>query len=61
MELKHIDIAHLSVSALNMRGTRKAPDIANILPSVRARTDAVASLVALPAAPAEAEPLRHVA
>ncbi|WP_260926735.1 ParB/RepB/Spo0J family partition protein [Novosphingobium sp. 9] len=37
MELKHIDITRLSVSSLNMRGTRKACDIANILPSVRAR------------------------
>ncbi len=37
MELKHIELARLSVSDLNMRGTRKACDIANILPSVRAR------------------------
>jgi ParB family chromosome partitioning protein len=37
MELKHIDIAHLSVSSANMRGGKKAPDLANILPSVRAR------------------------
>jgi ParB family chromosome partitioning protein len=37
MELKHIDIAKLSVSPVNMRGTKKAPDLANILPSVRAR------------------------
>lgn len=37
MELKHIDITRLSVSSLNMRGTRKTCDIANILPSVRAR------------------------
>lgn len=37
MELKHIELARLSVSGLNMRGTRKACDIANILPSVRAR------------------------
>jgi ParB family chromosome partitioning protein len=36
MELKHIDIANLSVSAANMRGKGKA-EIANILPSVRAR------------------------
>jgi ParB family chromosome partitioning protein len=36
MELKHIDIARLTVSAANMRGKGKA-DIANILPSVRAR------------------------
>jgi len=37
MLLKHIALAHLSVSPTNMRAGRKAPDIANILPSVRAR------------------------
>ena len=37
MELKHIDIARLSVSPVNMRGGKKAPDLTNILPSVRAR------------------------
>lgn len=37
MELKHIDIASLSVSSANMRGGEKAPDLTNILPSVRAR------------------------
>ncbi len=37
MELKHIDIAKLSVSPVNMRGVKKAPDLTNILPSVRAR------------------------
>lgn len=37
MELKHIDIASLSVSPANMRGVKKAPDLTNILPSVRAR------------------------
>lgn len=37
MELKHIDIARLSVSSANMRGGKKAPDLTNILPSVRAR------------------------
>jgi len=37
MELKHIDIACLSVSLANMRGVKKAPDLTNILPSVRAR------------------------
>ncbi|KMS58245.1 ParB/RepB/Spo0J family partition protein [Sphingobium cupriresistens] len=37
MELKHIDIANLAVSATNMRGIKKAPDLTNILPSVRAR------------------------
>ncbi|WP_109808759.1 ParB/RepB/Spo0J family partition protein [Sphingosinithalassobacter portus] len=37
MELKHIDIANLSVSPVNMRGVKKTPDLTNILPSVRAR------------------------
>ena len=37
MELMHIDLARLSVSSLNMRGTKKTCDIANILPSVRVR------------------------
>ena len=37
MELKHIDIANLSVSSANMRGVAKKPDLANILPSVRTR------------------------
>lgn len=37
MELKHIDLACLSVSPANMRGVKKAPDLTNILPSVRAR------------------------
>ncbi|RVT93137.1 ParB/RepB/Spo0J family partition protein [Sphingomonas crocodyli] len=37
MELRHIDIACLSVSPVNMRGTRKASDLSNILPSIRAR------------------------
>ncbi len=36
MQLRHIAIANLTVSAANMRGRGKA-DIANILPSVRAR------------------------
>ncbi|HKC02761.1 MAG TPA: ParB N-terminal domain-containing protein [Sphingomicrobium sp.] len=36
MQLRHIDIANLTVSTANMRGKGKV-DIANILPSVRAR------------------------
>jgi ParB family chromosome partitioning protein len=36
MQLRHIDIANLTVSAANMRGRGKV-DIGNILPSVRAR------------------------
>ncbi|RZF64311.1 ParB/RepB/Spo0J family partition protein [Sphingomonas populi] len=37
MELKHIDIANLSVSPANMRVKGKPVDLSNILPSVRAR------------------------
>jgi len=37
MELVHLDLAQLSVSSANMRHGRKAPDISNILPSVRER------------------------
>jgi ParB family chromosome partitioning protein len=37
MELRHIDLGCLSVSPANMRDGRKAPDLTNILPSVRAR------------------------
>ena len=37
MELKHIDLSCLSVSPANMRVKGKAPDLTNILPSVRAR------------------------
>src|SRR3954449_7681350 len=36
MQLRHIDIVNLTVSTANMRGKGKV-DIANILPSVRAR------------------------
>lgn len=37
MELRHIALADLSVSPANMRAKGKNPDIADILPSVRAR------------------------
>src|SRR3546814_8800798 len=37
MELRHIDIANLSVSSANMRAKGKSPDLASILPSVRTR------------------------
>jgi ParB family chromosome partitioning protein len=37
MELKHIALANLSISAANMRARGSKPDIANILPSIRAR------------------------
>jgi hypothetical protein len=36
MQLRHIDLTNLTISAANMRGKTK-PDIDNILPSVRAR------------------------
>lgn len=35
MDLKHIPVDQLKVSRLNMRHGRKAPDIADILPSIR--------------------------
>ena len=44
MQLKHIDIAKLALSAANMRA-KGGPDIANILPSVRARGILVPSIV----------------
>jgi len=37
MELAHIPLDQLKVSALNMRHGREAPDISDILPSIRAR------------------------
>lgn len=37
MELKHIALSQLSVSSANMRVRGSAPDLTNILPSVRAR------------------------
>jgi len=37
MELAHIPLDHLKISHLNMRHGRKAPDISDILPSIRAR------------------------
>lgn len=50
MELRHIDIANLTVSTANMRGKGK-PDIANILPSVRARGILVPLIVRANGAP----------
>ncbi|MCC6915667.1 MAG: ParB/RepB/Spo0J family partition protein [Rhodospirillaceae bacterium] len=35
MQLAHIPIENLSISALNMRDSKKAPDISDILPSIR--------------------------
>ena len=37
MELRHIPLEQLHISPLNMRHGKKAPDIADILPSIRAR------------------------
>lgn len=37
MQLAHIPIEQLKVSALNMRHSRKAPDVSDILPSIRAK------------------------
>ena len=37
MELQHIPLDQLKVSALNMRHARKAPDVSDILPSIWAR------------------------
>jgi hypothetical protein len=37
MKLTHIALAQLTESRANMRSGRKPPDIANILPSIRAR------------------------
>jgi ParB family transcriptional regulator, chromosome partitioning protein len=45
MKLDFIDLGKLSVSPANMRGGKKAPDISDILPSVRARGVLVPVLV----------------
>jgi ParB family chromosome partitioning protein len=45
MQLTHIDLSKLSISALNMRHARKPPDTGDILPSVRARGILVPLLV----------------
>ncbi|MFD1984386.1 ParB/RepB/Spo0J family partition protein [Mesorhizobium newzealandense] len=37
MQLAHIAIDRLNISAVNMRHARRAPDVSGILPSVRAR------------------------
>lgn len=55
MELKHIDIAKLSVSPVNMRGVKKTPDLTNILPSVRARGVLVPLIVRAKPCPEPAE------
>ncbi|HIP79791.1 MAG TPA: ParB/RepB/Spo0J family partition protein, partial [Kiloniellaceae bacterium] len=45
MELQHIEIDKLKVAGVNMRHGKKAPDISDILPSVRARGVLVPLLV----------------
>lgn len=45
MQLAHIDFSKLSISALNMRHAKRAPDISDILPSIRARGVLVPLLV----------------
>ena len=45
MELQHIEIGRLKVAGVNMRHGRKAPDIVDILPSVKARGVLVPLLV----------------
>lgn len=45
MQLTHIDLGKLSVAAVNMRHCRKAPDVSDILPSIRARGVLVPLLV----------------
>jgi ParB family chromosome partitioning protein len=45
MKLDFIDLGKLSVSSANMRSGRKAPDISDILPSIRARGILVPLLV----------------
>jgi ParB family chromosome partitioning protein len=45
MQLGHIEFSKLSISALNMRHGKKAPDVSDILPSIRARGILVPLLV----------------
>jgi len=45
MQLAHIEFERLSISPLNMRHGRRAPDISDILPSIRARGVLVPLLV----------------
>ena len=37
MELRHIELSNLHISPLNMRHQKKAPDVSDILPSIRER------------------------
>ncbi len=45
MQLAHIDLGRLCISALNMRNGKKPPEISDILPSIRARGVLVPLLV----------------
>jgi ParB family chromosome partitioning protein len=45
MELGHVEFGKLNISATNMRHGKKAPDVSDILPSVRARGILVPLLV----------------
>jgi len=45
MQLEHISLDHLKISALNMRHARRTPDVSDILPSVKARGVLVPLLV----------------
>ena len=45
MELTHIDLGQLSIAAVNMRHGKRAPNISDILPSIRARGVLVPLLV----------------
>ena len=45
MQLTHIDLGRLSIAAVNMRHGKRAPDISDILPSIRARGVLVPLLV----------------
>jgi ParB family chromosome partitioning protein len=55
MQLIHVELERLSVSSANMRASKKAPDINDILPSVRARGILVPLLVRPNGAPDQFE------
>jgi ParB family chromosome partitioning protein len=55
MQLQHIALANLAVSALNMRHGKHVPDIADILPSIRTRGVLVPLLVRPNGAPDQYE------
>ena len=55
MQLENIALANLSISALNMRHAKRAPDVSDILPSVRKRGVLVPLLVRLNGSPTSFE------